>query len=79
MTFFSFGDSGILNADTGYASDLWTSSVACFTSLVFTVNLNLMIRMKYITWLHVVSVFAISYGLYLAFIWITNYVDMGWT
>jgi hypothetical protein len=43
------------------------------------VNLNLMIRMKYITWLHVVSVFAISYGLYLAFIWITNYVDLGWT
>ena len=79
VTFLAFSDSGVLSSDSGYSTDLWTSSVAAFTALVVTVNLNLIIRMKYITKLHAMSFLIISFGFYLGFMWFTNFVDFGWT
>ena len=79
VTFITFQDSGILNANHGYTTDLWTSSISAFTALVFTVNLNLLIRMKYITFWHGLSFLLISYGFYLTFMWFTNFVAFGWT
>ena len=78
ITFMTYNDSGILNASKGYSTDLWTGSVAAFTALVFTVNLNLIIRMKYLTYLHALSILAVSYLSYLGFMWFTNFVDFGW-
>ena len=79
ITFLSFQNSFVLNADKGYATDLWTSSVCAFTSLVFIVNFNLLIRIKYITYLHALSFVIVSLGLYMIFMWFTNYVYFGWT
>ena len=79
MTFITYSDSSILNSSKGYSTDLWTGSVAAFTALVFTVNLNLLIRMKYLTYLHGLSVVLVSYFSYLGFMWFTNFVDFGWT
>ena len=79
VTFLTFSDSAILNASKGYSTDLWTGSIAAFTSLVFTVNLNLIIRMKYLTYLHALSILVVSYFSYLGFMWFTNFVDFGWT
>ena len=79
ITFITYGDSGILSPSKGYSTDLWTGSVAAFTSLVFTVNLNLIIRMKYLTYLHAISILVVSYFSYLGFMWFTNFVDFGWT
>ena len=79
MTFIGFYDSAILNADIGYTTDLWTSSVTAFTALVVTVNLNLILRMKYITYMHALSFLIISLGFYVMFMWFTNFVEFGWT
>lgn len=38
-----------------------------------------MIRMKYLTYLHGLSILVVSYFSYLGFMWFTNYVDFGWT
>ena len=71
--------SGVLNGGTGYPTDLWTTSVAGFTALVYIVNFNLLIRMHFVTQYHALSFAIISYGFYEAFMWFTNYVDFGWT
>ena len=79
VTIIAFEESGILNQDTGYATDLWTSSVAIFTSLIVTVNINLILRMKFMTAWHGLSILLISFGSYQGFMWLTNYIDIGWT
>ena len=78
MTFLAFSDSAILNKSSGYSTDLWTSSVAAFTALVVIVNLNLIIRMRYITKFHALSFLIVSLGFYFGFMWFTNFVDFGW-
>ena len=78
VTFIGFSDSAILNGKVGYATDLWTSSLTAFTALVIIVNLNLILRMRYITYLHALSFVIVSLGFYLLFMWFTNFVDFGW-
>ena len=78
ITFVGLSDSAILNGKMGYATDLWTSSLTAFTALVVTVNLNLILRMRYITYMHALSFVIVSFGFYLAFMWFTNFVDFGW-
>ena len=58
---------------------MWTTSVTAFTSLVFVANINLLIRMKYITIYHWLSLLVISIGLYIIFMWGSNFQDFGWT
>jgi len=72
-------DSGILNPEQGYSTDLWTSSVATFTALVSTVNFNLLLRMKFTTVYHFLSFLFISVLCYISFMWFTNFFDFGWT
>ena len=79
VTFIAFQDSAVLSASNGFATDLWTSSVTAFTALVFTVNMSLVIRMKYLTVLHAIAFAIVSIGFYYAFMWFTNFVDFGWT
>ena len=51
----------------------------CIRDRIVTVNLNLIIRMKYITLLHALSFMIMSFGAYLGFMWFTNFVEFGWT
>ena len=64
----------ILNAETGYPDDMWTSSVTAFTALIFVVHFNLYTRIKYFTWVHVFSVLGASISPYLIYMWIGNYL-----
>ena len=77
VTFLGLKDSGIFNPNDGYSTTLWTSSVATFTSLVFAVNINLMVRMRYLTYIHILSLLIISFGAYTGYMWFTNYVEIG--
>ena len=54
--------------------DMWAMSVAAFTALIFVVHFNLITRMSYITWLHIVSIFGASIIPYLIYMWISNYL-----
>jgi hypothetical protein len=77
--FLSSANSGILNSESGYSTDLWTSSVATFTALVATVNFNLLLRMKFVTMYHMLSFLVVSITCYIGFMWFTNFFDFGWT
>jgi len=79
VTFWSYQKGGLLSSDQGYANDLWTSSVCAFTSLVITVNLNLIVRMKYLTWVHAVGYSLFSLASYMSFMWFTNFSSFAWT
>ena len=79
VTFISFQDGGVLNQEKGYNTNLWTSSVCTFTALVVTVNLNLILRMKYMTVMHAAGFLFFSLTAYLTFMWASNYTDLSWT
>ena len=67
-------DQSISNADFGCTVDKWEASVTAFTALIFVVHFNLYTRMKYITWLHALSIFALSILPYIIYMWIGNYL-----
>ena len=79
ITFLSYQESGVLSAEEGYNTNLWTSSVCTFTALIVTVNLNLMLRMKYMTKLHAIGFIVFSFSAYFTFMWLTNYTALAWT
>ena len=63
----------LLDSD-GNPADMWTSSITAFTALMFVVMANLFTRMKYITWLHHLSIWALSLAIYLIWMWISNWM-----
>ena len=69
----------MINGQTGYTSDLWTTSVTAFTALVFVVNVNIMLRFHFITVAHVMTVLLGSIALYLAYMWAGNFFDYSQT
>ena len=69
-----YSDSTIPSSENGYAGEMWQSSVTAFTALIFVVHFNLFTRMKYITWLHSLSIFGLSILPYLTYMWIGNYL-----
>ena len=54
---------------------MWTSSVTAFTALMFVVHFNLITRMKYITWVHIVSICLCSILPYLIYMWLSNWIS----
>ena len=79
VTFLSYQYGAVLNAIEGYSSDLWTSSVCAFTALVFTVNINLVVRTQYLTKLHALCFGICSLTAYMSFMWLTNFTEYTWT
>jgi len=79
ITFLSYQESGVLSAEEGYNTNLWTSSVCTFTALIVTVNLNLVMRMKYMTKLHAIGFIVFSFSAYFTFMWLSNYTALAWT
>lgn len=64
----------ILDPDNGYPESMWTNSITAFTALMLIVMANLFTRMKYITWLHHLSIWALSIAIYLVWMWISNWM-----
>ena len=68
------GDGLISSHSMGYPADMWSTSVTASTALVLVVHFNLFTRMKYMTYLHAVSIFGLSILSYLTYMWIYNYL-----
>ena len=65
---------------SGYSSDLWLTGVAMyfssyfrFTSVVLLVTFKLSTHTKFWSWLLIFSILFFSLGLYIGYMWISNY------
>ena len=58
----------------GYTEDLWFVSVTSFTSIIIIVNMRLFLFQKYHTLANFLFLFICSFGLYFAYIWISNII-----
>lgn len=67
-----FDDSSI--NDQGWNSDLWIISINLFTGLMIIVTFKLVTHTKYWSWILVVSILFVSIGLYIAYMWFSNYI-----
>lgn len=65
---------GTISRGDGQTSDLWIFSITSFTSIIFIVNLKLMVQMKYFTRQNFVAIIVLSIGIYYAFMWVCNYL-----
>ena len=75
ITMMAFRESGLLDGEWGGNVDHWTLSATAFTSIVFVVNVNLMIYTRFITWLNWFAVGVASIGMYVMYMWISNYLS----
>jgi len=53
--------------------------VTAFTALMFIVNANLLIRSRYLTWIHLFHVTVGALIIYFVYIWIGNYLEISQT
>lgn len=68
----------VLNANADN-NDMWSFSVASFTSVIIIVTLKLMVSESYFTWVNFVCIFCLSLGIYFLYIWASNYTGFSST
>lgn len=63
----------------GWNGDLWMLSVTSFTSVYFMVTLKLMNFIRFYTHYHLIAILFLSFFIYYAYVWITNYTSFSYT
>lgn len=74
---YTFVDSGIMwgNHDNdGKTGDLWTMSLCSYTSIIFVVNLKLLLGSRSLTLVHFIAISVTSIGLYFLWMWVSDNV-----
>lgn len=64
----------MLWGETGKTAGLWTLSLCSFTSVIFVVNIKIFLTSRSLTVGHFVSILITSVGLYVSWMWISNYL-----
>ena len=64
---------GVINSETGEVPDMWVASVTSFTAMSFVIYFNMVIRTRYMAWMSALAVPGLSFFMYYAYSWITNY------
>ena len=68
-----------MNASNGQTADLWATSVTAFTALIFVIFNNLFLRLRYIQWVHWLTITWGGILLYLLYFWLANYPNYSLT
>ena len=58
--------------------DQYTMSLAMFTSMVLVVNMDLLLKSRYITLINIIAVILTSIVPYFLFVWKSNYIVSSW-
>ncbi len=74
---YTFVDSGIMwgkgvSHNDGKTSDLWTMSLCSFTSIIFAVNIKLLLGSRSLTLIHFFAITITSIGLYFTWMWVSD-------
>jgi len=59
--------------ETGISSDLWLVGITIFSAVICVVTFKLCTHTKFYSGIFIFCVFFLSLGLYLAYMWISNY------
>ena len=72
ITFFIIGDIA-LNGE-GYSTSFWLVGIMVYTEVIFVVTFKLSTHTKFWSAILIWVIFLTSLGLYIAYMWISNYV-----
>ena len=71
-------EGGYIFQKHGYNADHWVATVCCCTAMIITVYLNLLVRIRYITLIHLACMTIGGLCVYEIYLWISNYPDFSY-